>query len=139
MRIRALILVVPLAFAACGGASPTAQRAVEIEMRDVAFSPAQLSINRGETIKLVFHNTGAAVHDAFIGDESAQRAHESEMRAMDEDMQRMHSDSHSEAVTVEPGQTATLVHTFNRAGRFVIGCHQPGHYAAGMKIAVVAM
>lgn len=31
--------------------------------------------------RFVFHNRGAAVHDAFIGDEAARDDHEIQMRA----------------------------------------------------------
>jgi uncharacterized cupredoxin-like copper-binding protein len=44
-----------------------------------------------------------------------------------------HDDS---GTTVEPGQTATLTHTFTRAGSTIIGCHEPGHYKADMKLTV---
>ena len=37
------------------------------------------------------------------------------------------------AVEVAPGETATLVYTFDEPGTLLIGCHVPGHYAAGMK------
>lgn len=33
---------------------------------------------------------------------------------------------------VNPGQTQTLLWTFNRAGRFEFACLLPGHYQAGM-------
>ena len=47
-----------------------------------------------------------------------------------------HGDEESDAVTVEPGDGGELIHTFDDAGTVEIGCHQPGHYDAGMKIAV---
>jgi uncharacterized cupredoxin-like copper-binding protein len=40
------------------------------------------------------------------------------------------------AITVEPGKAGQLTHTFDKTGTVEIGCHEPGHYAAGMKIAV---
>ena len=41
-----------------------------------------------------------------------------------------------DAVTVEPGDTAELTHTFDDTGTIEIGCHQEGHYAAGMTVEV---
>jgi uncharacterized cupredoxin-like copper-binding protein len=35
-------------------------------------------------------------------------------------------------ISVEPGRSGTLVYGFTQPGRLEIGCHQPGHYAAGM-------
>ncbi len=37
------------------------------------------------------------------------------------------------AVDVPPGQTVTLVYTFDQPGTLLYGCHVPGHYAAGMR------
>ena len=33
---------------------------------------------------------------------------------------------------VEPGQTQSILWTFNRAGRFEFACLLPGHFQAGM-------
>lgn len=44
--------------------------------------------------------------------------------------------SDADAITVEPGDTGELTHTFDESGEFEIGCHEPGHYEAGMKIDV---
>jgi uncharacterized cupredoxin-like copper-binding protein len=41
-----------------------------------------------------------------------------------------------DALTVEPGKTGELQHTFDAAGETLIGCHEPGHYEAGMRVAV---
>lgn len=40
------------------------------------------------------------------------------------------------AATVDPGATEDLTATFDRTGTFIIGCHQPGHFEAGMKATV---
>jgi uncharacterized cupredoxin-like copper-binding protein len=36
-------------------------------------------------------------------------------------------------VTVQPGASQTLVYHFTQPGPLIIGCHEPGHYAAGMR------
>ena len=71
--------------------------------------------------------TGQVVHDAFIGDAAAQDAHEKEMR-------EGHGEHGKEAnaVSVKPGKSASLTHTFDKAGQLLIGCHEPGHYDGGM-------
>lgn len=136
----AAVAVLGLVAAGCGSdddndaSSDTDARTVEIEMRDTAFSPDHIDVDRGETIRFVFHNTGAAVHDAFIGDDDAQNDHEIEMRDQD-DSDMGHGDiSHDEGgITVDPGDTGKMTHTFTEAGTVLVGCHQPGHYAGGMK------
>ena len=128
--------------AACGGGGDgkpetSPDRTVEIEMVELAFKPATLKAEPGERIRLVFRNGGTSTHDAFIGDTAAQAEHEEEMRQPPEEGGHgMNGDADEEAITVEPGKKGELVYTFDRSGTLEIGCHEPGHYAAGMKIAV---
>lgn len=116
-----------------------AARTVPIEMVDVAFNPEALEVRQGETVRFVFTNTGGVAHDAFIGNAAAQDEHEREMRDA-EDGDGAHGghadDDEGDAITVEPGGTGELTHTFDEPGELEIGCHQTGHYAAGMTIAV---
>lgn len=132
-RLLAPALLAVLAACGSGGGAPTSAedpnaRTVEVEMRDIAFAPTSVEVRAGEKVRFVFKNTGQVVHDAFIGDEAAQEAHGREMR-----------DGHGDhgkgaaAVSVRPGKTATLTHTFDRPGQIILGCHQPGHYIAGMR------
>ena len=47
-----------------------------------------------------------------------------------------HDHAHGEEtplVVVKPGETGTLTTTFDSNTTLQIGCHQPGHYEAGMK------
>jgi uncharacterized cupredoxin-like copper-binding protein len=145
LTLAAVTTAVLLVTAACGGTDTTSdtatsgsgssgsdsRRSVDVDMVDIAFRPAELTVARGETVTFRFTNTGKLAHDAFIGDKDAQADHEKEMGGS-------HGDhgAAKDAVTVAPGKKAQLTHTFDRAGAFEIGCHQPGHYAAGMKIAV---
>jgi uncharacterized cupredoxin-like copper-binding protein len=131
--------VVALIAVACGGgqddqvgSAPT--RTVDIDMEDIAFQPATLTAERGEQVRFVFHNRGQLPHDAFIGDAEAQVDHERNMRQSDDARHGRHGDG--DAVTVDPGKTSSFIYTFKRSGPVEIGCHQPGHYAAGMKVAV---
>lgn len=130
---------------ACGGEdSDSAEgaggdtRTVEIDMVDIAFEPDTLEVEQGERVRFVFTNTGEVAHDAFIGDADAQADHEAQMRdsESDDDAHGGHGDDAEDAVTVEPGDSAELTYTFDDPGRIEIGCHQPGHYDAGMKVTV---
>ena len=117
-----------------GSHSSTADRVVNVTMRDIAFDPATVEVKAGETVRFVFHNEGQIRHDAFIGDEAAQAEHEKEMQEAGSDGKDGHGDGHG--VTVDPGDIDSLTHTFKTGDVLVIGCHQVGHYAAGMKVAV---
>lgn len=128
--------------AACGADEPNVAPAdpsdgtVQVRMVDIAFEPTSISPAVGDTVRFVFTNEGNETHDAFIGDEAAQDAHESEMRSMDrmEPDEMEHGDD--DGITVAPGETAELTYTFSEAGPLLIGCHEPGHYVGGMVIDV---
>lgn len=129
--------------AACGGddsatgAGGDAERTVEITMVDTAFEPSSVEVAAGESVRFVFTNDGEVAHDAFVGDTAAQADHEQQMRDAEDDSGMDHEGGTDDgAVTVEPGDTAELTYTFDDAGTVEIGCHQPGHYDAGMKIDV---
>lgn len=148
MRVRMLLPVLPAALllAACGGsgdkpaasgssATGPAGKTIEIEMRDIAYAPTTIDVPAGQPVRLVFRNRGKVAHDAFVGDEAAQAEHESEMGAMGG---MAHGGGDANAITVAPGRTGTLTRTFTAGERLLVGCHQPGHYAAGMKAAITA-
>lgn len=144
-RVRRLPLIAGLAtltivVAACGESSTTTSpdttatgtRTVDVAMEDIKFETTTLTVQAGETIDFRFTNTGKVAHDAFIGDNAAQMDHEAEMA-------QMALDDHAteeEALVLQPGESGELTYTFDEAGTFEVGCHQPGHYAAGMKIDV---
>ena len=131
-----------LLLAACGDDDPSsatdgeASRTIEIAMVDVAFEPEAIEVAAGETIRFVFTNEGDIAHDAYLGDADAQADHEGEMREAAGGEHGGHDGDDPDALTVEPGERGELVHTFAEAGTVEIGCHQPGHYDAGMKIDV---
>ena len=139
-QIAAAILA--LVATACGGGhdghgdagakGKVASRTVDVDMVDLAFQPPALTAARGETVRFVFHNRGKLPHDAFIADAAAQADHEKEMREKEGADHGMGE----AAITVDPGQTDELLYTFDRPGPVEIGCHQPGHYDAGMKLVV---
>jgi uncharacterized cupredoxin-like copper-binding protein len=81
----------------------------------------------GETVRFEVTNAGAIQHEFFIGDADAQAAHEAEMVEMG-------GMAHDElnGISVGPGETKELEHTFGTPGEILIGCHEPGHYAGGM-------
>jgi len=124
--------------AACGSTDDDASsndaepsRTIEIEMQDNEYLPETVSVEADETVRFVFTNTGEATHDAYVGDEAAQEEHEEEMNGHDG-----HGGDDSEAITVEPGETGELTRTFAADEEVLIGCHEPGHYEAGMRLSV---
>jgi uncharacterized cupredoxin-like copper-binding protein len=136
LAVVAAVLVLGIACGAEGDDEPAADRTVEVAMVDTAFEPATLAVRAGETIRFEFRNTGSVAHDAFVGDRRAQQDHEREMRGAEDDGHDGHGGGDDDALTVEAGDTGELTHTFDRRGTYEVGCHQPGHYQAGMKMTV---
>ncbi len=129
----ALFLVIVAVGGACGkdaSTSKAATRVVKITMTDNAFSPSSVDVTKGATVRFVFTNKGGALHEALVGDAAIQMDHESSMNGGAK--AGMHD--HSNAVTVKPGKTASITHTFSNVGALLIGCHEPGHYTSGMKM-----
>ncbi|MEO6715295.1 MAG: plastocyanin/azurin family copper-binding protein [Mycobacteriales bacterium] len=130
--------LVALLSTACGGGGGdkgSASRTLQIGMVDTAYQPTTLAVARGEKVTFTFANKGTAAHDAYVGDVAAQAEHEKDM-ATAAGHGGGHGGGDKDALTVDPGKTGSLTHTFDQAGVFEIGCHQPGHYASGMKLTV---
>ena len=47
-----------------------------------------------------------------------------------------HCDREGRYSLYSPGATGELVYTFTRPGTVLIGCHEPGHYALGMRAVI---
>jgi uncharacterized cupredoxin-like copper-binding protein len=157
-RARALALTAGPALLLLGGCGADSQvtgssdgtRTIDVTMVDNAFQPASLRVEEGETVVLRFRNGGTVTHEAVLGDEATQEAHHEEMaatsttvaRSTDDEMEGMDHGGDGDGggaaigVSVEPGQTAELTHTFDHGGTLVLGCHEPGHWEDGMKATV---
>lgn len=151
-RALALVVASTVALAACGsdggsdpaGASSGEPRTIEVSMTDMAFSPADLDVAVGETVQFVFRNDGAVRHEAVFGNQAEQEAHHTEMAEMGGDHDGMDAGSMPDdaemtelhSVVVEPGETVEMTHVFETSGPTLVGCHEPGHWEAGMKMAI---
>lgn len=129
----ALVAAAGFPLAACGGGSEANEgiRTIEIEALDsLAFDPASVEVEAGETLRFVVSNPGDNVHEFVLGDESVQMEHEEQA-----DMGMDHGSIESEYPSAElsPGATETLEVTFDAPGTILYGCHEPGHYEGGMR------
>lgn len=108
-----------------------ATRTIEVLASDsMVFEPDAIDVDVGETVTFEIVNEGAIAHDFTLGDEDTQAEHEAEMREMEESGEMMHSEAN--AVVVEAGETGELTWHFTEPGEVIFGCHQIGHYDAGM-------
>lgn len=136
----AFATVAGLFLAACGADATTSTAAndgtttVEVIMTDMAFTPTVVQMKAGDTIRFHFRNDGQAIHEAVIGDEAFQEEHAAEMASTATDGHSMgHDTEESAPLVVLPGETGEMTFTATASGRLIIGCHQPGHWDAGMK------
>ncbi len=104
-------------------------RTVEVDMNDnMRFTPSNIAVKRGETIKFVVKNSGKLKHEMVLGSIRELKEHAELMRKFPE---MEHADPNQ--VSVDPGKTGEMIWQFTKAGKFDFACLQPGHFEAGMK------
>lgn len=105
-----------------------AARTVRVEMADtMRFTPAEITVKRGDTVRFVATNQGQVMHEMVLGTMKELREHAEMMRkhpGMEHDEPHM--------LHVGPGKTGEMGWRFTRAGEFYYGCLVPGHFEAGM-------
>jgi uncharacterized cupredoxin-like copper-binding protein len=103
-------------------------RTIKVDMSDkMRFSPPELRIKSGETIRFEVKNSGKAMHEMVLGTMQDLKEHAELMRkhpAMEHDEPYM--------AHVAPGKTERMVWQFTTPGEFYYGCLVPGHFEAGM-------
>ena len=111
------------------GTAAQVSRAIEVQAADnMRYTPAAITVRRGETIKFVVKNMGRMQHEFVLGDAKELEEHAELMRRYP-DME--HDDPNM--AKVAPGGTVSLIWKFTRAGTVEFACLIPGHYEAGMK------
>lgn len=108
-------------------------RTVRIGMDDkMHFTPGDLMVKKGETIKFVVRNDGKIMHEMVIGTRKELKAHGEMMKqhpGMEHDEPYM--------AHIAPGKAGDLVWQFTQAGDFHYACLIPGHLEAGMIARIV--
>jgi uncharacterized cupredoxin-like copper-binding protein len=135
---------VAVLLAGCAGAASEAgteesPRIVDLTMTDeMTFAPDRIEVRAGETIVFRVRNDSDEGHEAYIGTEDEQRLHEIDHSGFASDEQA--STTHmGYGVHVAPFGTGELTSVFSADTEYVIGCHYPGHYDAGMRAVVNVM
>ena len=119
--------VEPTAFGQEGDPKRVA-RTIRVDMRDtMRFTPADVTVRRGQTIRFVVHNDGKLLHEMVLGTREAIQEHAELMKKFPE---MEHADANM--AHVQPGQAGEIVWHFTRPGEFRFACLQPGHFEAGM-------
>ena len=105
-----------------------AARTINVDMSDkMRFTPAELTIKQGETIRFRVKNSGQTMHEMVLGTMRDLKAH-AEMMRKNPGME--HGDPY--IAHVAPGKTEIMVWQFTKPGEFHFACLVPGHMEAGM-------
>jgi uncharacterized cupredoxin-like copper-binding protein len=105
-----------------------ATRTVQVDMSDaMRFTPAEISVKRGDTVRFVVTNSGKQMHEMVLGTMKELKEHAELMKkhpGMEHDEPYM--------AHVQPGKKAEIVWQFTNPGEFHYGCLIAGHFEAGM-------
>jgi len=108
-------------------------RTIAVNMTDnMRFTPARITVKRGETIRFKVTNSGKIKHELVLGTKKDLEEHYKAMMKFPE-MEHAEEDM----VTLAPGKTGEIVWRFTKSGKVDFACLQPGHYDAGMKGQVI--
>ena len=105
-----------------------ATRTITVDMADtMRFTPAEITVKRGEIVKIVPRNKGQVLHEMVLGTPAELKKHA-------EQMKKNPGMEHDEAYMahVKPGQSGEIVWQFTQAGEFQFACLLPGHFESGM-------
>ncbi|MHB1231079.1 MAG: cupredoxin domain-containing protein [Burkholderiales bacterium] len=103
-------------------------RTIDVTMADtMRFTPDQIKVKAGETIRFFVKNAGKIPHEMVIGSMNELKEHAEMMR-------KMPGMQHAEPnmITLKPGQRGSIVWQFDKAGTVDFACLVPGHMEAGM-------
>ena len=116
--------------------SPTqtakADRTLTVEMSDaMRFTPSDMKVKRGETVRFVIKNVGQIKHEFNLG------THQELLEHL-EVMKKYPNMEHDEPgkITLDPGQQGEIIWQFTQPGTVELACLIPGHYEAGMRGAI---
>lgn len=105
-----------------------AARTITLDMDDtMRFTPSEISVKQGETIRFVIRNKGKLPHEMVLGTLEGLQHHGQQMQkhpGMKHDAPYM--------AHVAPGGKEEMLWQFSKLGNFKYGCLEPGHFEAGM-------
>ena len=109
--------------------NPTAAvQTIEVEMSDMMrFSPAEITVKKGDTVRFFVKNGGQLQHEMVLGTLSSLAEHAELMKKFPG---MEHEEPHM--AHVSSNHTKEMGWQFTEAGEFFYGCLVPGHFDAGI-------
>ncbi|MFB9264059.1 cupredoxin domain-containing protein [Bradyrhizobium erythrophlei] len=102
-------------------------RTVEVLLNEMDFTPARIEVARGEQIRFVLRNAGAADHEFLLATNEENLKH---LEVMKKHPHMEHDDPNG--VRLTPKKSAEILWKFTKAGTFEYSCLIPGHRDYGM-------
>ena len=111
------------------GVAANVTRTINVDMADaMRFTPNDIQVKQGETIRFVVKNSGKLSHEFVLGTTKDLKDH---YEVMKKNPEMEHAEDNQ--VTVKPGKTGEVIWHFTKAVKVDFACLHPGHYDAGMK------
>lgn len=111
------------------GVASRVTRTIDVEAADtMRFTPANITVKRGETVRFRIRNSGQLPHEFSLGTEKDLLQHY-------EVMKKFPGMEHAEPnqISLKPGEQGEIIWRFTKAGVVHFACLHVGHYDAGMK------
>lgn len=111
------------------GVAAKVNRTITVDMADnMRYTPSDIQVNKGETIRFVVKNSGKLKHELSLGTQKELLEHLEQMKKFPD----MEHDEPSK-VTVAPGAQGEIIWQFTKVGLVHFACLMPAHFEAGMK------
>lgn len=111
------------------GVAAKVTRTIQVDMADaMRFTPNDIRVKQGETIRFVIKNSGQLSHEFVLGTAKDLKDH---YEVMKKNPEMEHAEDNQ--LTVKPGQTGEIIWQFTKAIKVDFACLHPGHFEAGMK------
>lgn len=111
------------------GQKKNVTRTIQVDASDnMRFTPDNLTVKKGETIRFVIKNSGKVPHEFSLGTEKELKEH---YEVMKKHPNMEHEEDNK--ISLKPGQEGEVVWRFTKTGVVHFACLHVGHYDAGMK------
>lgn len=111
------------------GVAAKVTRTIAVDAADtMRFTPSNIAVKKGETVRFVIRNAGAVAHEFSLGTQKELDEHY-------EVMKKFPNMEHDEPnkISLQPGAQGEIIWRFSKTGTVHFACLHIGHYDAGMK------
>jgi len=111
------------------GVATKIDRTIQVDMSDnMRFTPADIAVKQGETVRFVIRNLGRLPHEFSLGTRQELEAHYEQMKKFPG---MVHDEPNK--ISLAPGKQGEVIWQFTNSGAVDFACLHVGHYEAGMK------